>query len=84
MIYFNYSKGRVTVMTIKNNDELKQAVNKAIKDSGVTKTHIAKQLNISRQQVDNILGKKSFSLDDANRLLNIIGLYVDANAIKKL
>lgn len=71
-------------MTIKTNDELKQAVNKAIKDSGVTKTHIAKQLDISRQQVDNILGKKSFSLDDANRLLNIIGLYVDANAIKKL
>lgn len=71
-------------MTIKTNDELKQAVNKAIKDSGVTKTHIAKQLDISRQQVDNILSKKSFSLDDANRLLNIIGLYVDANAIKKL
>lgn len=71
-------------MAIKSNNELKQAVNKAIKDSGVTKTHIAKQLNISRQQVDNILDKKSFSLDDANRLLNIIGLYVDANAIKKL
>lgn len=71
-------------MAIKTNDELKQAVNKAIKDSGVTKTHIAKQLDISRQQVDNILSKKSFSLDDANRLLNIIGLYVDANAIKKL
>lgn len=71
-------------MVIKSNDELKQAVNKAIKDSGVTKTHIAKQLNISRQQVDNILNKKSFSLDDANRLLNIIGLYVDANAIKKI
>lgn len=71
-------------MTIKSNDELKQAVNKVIKDSGVTKTHIAKQLNISRQQVDNILNKKSFSLDDANRLLNVIGLYVDANAIKKI
>lgn len=71
-------------MAIKSNEELKQAVNKAIKDSGVTKTHIAKQLNISRQQVDNILNKRSFSLDDANRLLNIIGLYVDANAIKKL
>lgn len=71
-------------MAIKTNDELKQAVNKAIKESGVTKTHIAKQLDISRQQVDNILSKKSFSLDDANRLLNIIGLYVDANAIKKL
>lgn len=71
-------------MAIKTNDELKQAVNKAIKESGVTKTHIAKQLSISRQQVDNILAKKSFSLDDANRLLNIIGLYVDVNAMKKL
>lgn len=71
-------------MAIQSNQELSQAVNKAIKDSGVTKTHIGKKLGVSRQQVDNLLSKKSFSVDDANKILNIIGLYVNDIAIKKL
>ena len=63
-------------MTIKTNDELKKAVNTAIAESGVTKTHIASKLNLTRQGLDKMLQKKSFSLDDANKILNL--LHMDA------
>lgn len=71
-------------MEIKCNDDLRKAVNGAIKESGVTKTHIAKKLGVSRQQVDNLLDKQNFALDDANKLLNIIGLCINDVSIKKI
>lgn len=66
------------------NKDLSVLVDTIIKDSGVTKMHIAKKLNVSRQQIDNILAKQNFSVDDANKLLNIIGYEIDNISIKKL
>lgn len=61
-------------MTIRTNEELKQAVNKAIKDSGIKKNFMAEKLGISRQAFYKMMNEKeSFSLDDANRILAIIG-----------
>lgn len=71
-------------MAINSNDELRKAVNEAIKESGVKKTHIAKELRVSRQQVSNLLVKQNFAIDDANKLLNIIGLCIDDVSIKKI
>lgn len=71
-------------MAIKSNDDLRKAVNETIKESGVTKTHIAKKLGVSRQQVDNLLDKQNFALDDANKLLNIIGFSIGDVSIKKI
>lgn len=48
------------------NRDLANLIDDTIKNTGVTKTHIAKQLNVSRQQIDNILAKQNFSIDDAN------------------
>lgn len=67
---------------IKTNDELRQAVNDAIKESGITKTALAKKLGISRQGFDKLLQKKQFSLDDANLILDHLQMYASAN-IKK-
>lgn len=67
---------------IKTNDELRQAVNDAIKESGVTKTALAKKLGTSRQGFDKLLQKKQFSLDDANLILDHLQMYVSVN-IKK-
>lgn len=66
---------------IKTNDDLRQAVKDAIKDSGVTKTALANKLDITRQGFDKLLAKKSFSLDDANIILDILQMYatVDIN-----
>ena len=66
------------------NKDLSKLVDETIKDTGITKMHIAKKLNVSRQQIDNILSKQNFSIDDANKLLNIIGYEIDKISIKKL
>lgn len=66
------------------NKDLANLVDDTIKNTGVTKMHIAKQLNVSRQQIDNILAKQNFSIDDANRLLNVIGYEIDTISIKIL
>lgn len=61
-------------MAIKTNDELKQAVNKAIDDSGIKKNFISDKLGISRQAFYKMMNEKeSFSLDDANKILAILG-----------
>lgn len=62
----------VTILDINNNAELIQAVNDAIKNSGYKKSWIADQLGISRQGFSNLLNKANFSLDDANKILNVI------------
>lgn len=67
---------------IKTNDELRQAVNDAIRESGITKTALAKKLGISRQGFDKLLQKKQFSLDDANLILDHLQMYTSTD-IKK-
>lgn len=62
-------------MDIKNNDDLKIAVLKAIDDSGYKKSFIADKMGISRQAFSNFLNKSNFSLDDANKILNVINMY---------
>jgi len=65
-------------MEIHTNQELAQAVYEAIKESGIKKTALAEKIGLSRQGLDVLLKKQSFSLDDANRILEIIHLSVSA------
>ena len=58
---------------IHSNDDLRQAVKQAIDDSGYKKAFIAKKLGISRQAFSNFLSKSNFSIDDAQKILDIIG-----------
>ncbi len=58
-------------MDINNNAELRQAVDETIKKSGYKKSWIADQLGISRQGFSNLLNKSNFSLDDANKILQV-------------
>lgn len=70
-------------MDIKNNDDLKKAVLKAIDDSGYKKSFIADKMGISRQAFSNFLNKSNFSLDDANKILNVINMYSITEIHKK-
>ncbi len=65
-------------MTINTNQELAQVVNDAIKESGIKKNVLAEKIGLTRQGLDKLLQKQSFSLDDANRILNVIHLSVSA------
>lgn len=66
------------------NKDLSVLVNQTIKDNGINKTFISDKLGVTRQQIDNLLNKKQFSIDDANKILNIIGYEIDNISIKKL
>lgn len=59
-------------MEIRTNKELSDAVKQILEESGIKKTWIANKLGVSRQAVDNLLSKQSFSIDDANKILNLI------------
>ena len=63
---------------IRTNQELLQVVNKIIKGSGIKKTALAQKIGLSRQGLDNLLKKQSFSIDDANRILNVLHYTVTA------
>ena len=64
-------------MTIKTNQELAQAIEKIIDDQGVKKIWIYEKMGISNQNFNRLMSKKSFSLDDANRVLNPIGYHAN-------
>lgn len=66
------------------NKDLSKLVNQTIKDNGINKTFISDKLGVTRQQIDNLLNKKQFSIDDANKILNIIGYEIDNISMKKL
>lgn len=66
------------------NKDLANLVDVTIKNTGVTKTFISNKLGISRQAFDKLLDKKQFSIDDANRILNIIGYNVEKVLIEKI
>lgn len=71
-------------MEIHTNQELAQAVNDAIKESGYKKNWIAAQLGISRQALTHFLQKANFSIDDANKILFVIGYSVNAKVDKNI
>ena len=70
-------------MDIKTNADLIQAVNDAITESGYKKQYIAEKLGISKQAFTRFLQKQSFSIDDARKVLDIIGYDVIAIVSKK-
>lgn len=65
-------------MAIHTNKELSQAVSDAIKESGIKKTVLAEKIGLTRQGLDKLLKKQSFSIDDANKILSVIHLSISA------
>lgn len=66
------------------NRDLANLVNQTIKDNGINKMYISNKLGITRQALDNLMSKKQFSIDDANRILNAIDFMIDTISIKKI
>lgn len=59
-------------MAIKTNQELAQAIDKAITESGYKRGYIADQLGIVNQNLKKSIYKKNMSLDDANKILKLV------------
>lgn len=71
-------------LEIASNTDLVQAVNAAITESGYKKSYIADQLGITRQAFSQLLAKNNFNINDANRILEIIGYRMNLELSKKL
>lgn len=48
-----------------------------INSKGIKKVWIAEQLKISQPYFQKLMNKKNFTIDDANRILSVIGYKID-------
>lgn len=64
------------MITITTNKELAQSVIKAIHDSKISKEELLQKIGLTEKEYDILLQKDSFSIDDANKILNGINAYV--------
>lgn len=48
-----------------------------IKSKGIKKTFIAKEMGISYTYFNKLMEKDNFTIDDANRILTVIGYKID-------
>lgn len=62
---------------------LVKAVNDAIRESGYKKSYIADCLGMTRQNLSKMLAKTNFTVNDANRILNVIGYTATIQLHKK-
>ena len=83
MIALIHNKSRGNNDMIKTNKELAQAVNDAINESGYKRGYITDQLGIANQNLKQYLKKQNFTLDDANKILDIIGYEITNLSINK-
>ena len=71
-------------LAIKTNQELAQAIDQAISESGYKRGYIAEQLGIVNQNLKKSIYKKNMSLDDANKILNLVNCEAEIVIKKKL
>lgn len=58
-------------------NELAALVDEYINSKGIKYNFISDKLGISRQALYQLLRKKNFNIDDANRILSVIGYKID-------
>lgn len=58
-------------------NQLSKFVDDFINSKGIKKVWIAEQLGVSQQLLYRLQNKKNFNIDDANRILAVIGYKID-------
>ncbi len=69
-------------MDIKSNQELAESMESIISGSGIKKIWLAEKLGIANQNFNKFLHKKNMSLDEANKVLSLLG-YTATISIQK-
>lgn len=70
-------------MAIRSNKELSNAIDEAITDSGYKRKYVAEELGIANQNLKRTI-HSNLSLDDANKILDIIGYDATVSIKKRL
>ena len=71
------------IMIFDNNLQLKKEFDNLLIDTGNSKVNIATELEISKQQLSNLLNKKNLSFMDMKRILDTIGYDLEIGFKKK-
>lgn len=71
-------------MSIKSNKELSDAIDKVIEESGYKRIYIADKLGIANQNLKKAIHKQNISIDDTNKILDIVGYEATISIQKKL
>lgn len=71
------------IMIFDNNLQLKKEFDKLLIDTGNSKVNIATELEISKQQLSNLLNKNNLSFMDMKRILDVIGYDLEIGFKKK-
>lgn len=66
---------------MKTGNELALIVENFIESKGVRKTFVADEIGISYSYFQNLLGKKNFTVDDANRILAALDHQIEVNIV---
>lgn len=72
--YYNiHDRKEVIILIVSKNVELSETIDRLVTDSGMKKRYISNQLGIPNQNFKRIIYKKNITLDDANKILRLIG-----------
>lgn len=70
-------------MAIQSNQELSKAIDEAITESGYKRMYVSDKLGIANQNLKRTI-HSNLSLDDANKILDIIGYEAEIQIKKRL
>lgn len=62
-------------MEIHTNQELAQAIDDLILQNGIKKTWLSDKMGIANQNFNRLLTKKNLSVDEANKVLKLLGYH---------
>ena len=65
------------MIKFENSIQFKDDYRKYLEENGITSAHIARKMNISPQQLNNIYKKKELTVFDLKRLCSAIGMQCD-------
>lgn len=72
------------MLEYKNSEQFKNDFRKYLEDNGISNAHVARKMNISPQQLNNIWNKKELTLYDVQRLCTAIGFKCDISIIRDI
>lgn len=67
------------MLEYKNSKQFKDDFRKYLEDNGISNAHVARKMNISPQQLNNVWNKKELTLYDIQRLCAAIGFVCKIN-----
>ena len=64
-------------------NSIARKLNGYLAENQIKKVYIAERLGLTRQGLSNHLNKKNFTVEDANKILEMFGMTIEINIVPK-